>query len=758
MQRFILREKQIFIRKWNKFSRDPEHFFRDSRKPLLQAIGRFLVLQRRATASLIPCRTTGSATAPVHAGVAPPNISVIVPIFNAPEALEKCLESVVRHTTLPYRLVLLDDASTDDRIEKILDTCRNREHILIERNPANIGYTKTINRGIALTGTDDVVLLNSDTRVGPRWLQNLFIAACQDDRIATVTPLSNNAGAFSAPLRCGFNELPEGLSFTEVSRLVNQHSLGIYAETPTGNGFCLYIRRKALDEVGGFDADTFPRGYGEENDWCQRAIGSGWRHVIDDRTYIFHQQAASFGPERESLLRKGRKHLDARYPGYSGQVKAFLNSGEMAEITNSMHTLFTAGASGRPPVRPRILFVISSETGGTPQTNADLMQALRTWCDPCLLISDSRTIRLKDCSGAKPKLLEQVKLSEPIRAGEHTSPEYDRLIGQFLIKYAIELVHIRHLSWHSLNLPAVAKCLGIPVVLSFHDYYMVCPNTQLLDENLAYCGGRCTASPGDCRAQLWDKNEKPELKHRWVHEWRGKMTRVFADCSAFVTTSRTARNVFTAVYPELDEKEFAVIPHGRHFEQIRTPAVTSRNSGKVRLLFPGNLSFHKGLDLINRLKESDREDLFEIHTLGKLSFNGNFRLHPKIIVHGPYRRSEFHVQVDRIKPDFIGIFSIWPETFCHTVLEAWSVGVPIITTGWGAIGEHIANWGGGWVIDATDADRMFREVKAISDSPREQELKKKEIRVWQHHCRSTVTEMASNYRRLYEKFISHSYE
>ena len=81
----------------------------------------------------------------------------------------------------------------------------------IQCNETNIGYTRTANLGLRLAGDADVVLLNSDTVVGPHWLRNLKIAAYRRERIGSVTAVSDNAGAFSVP-REGDNAMPPGAS------------------------------------------------------------------------------------------------------------------------------------------------------------------------------------------------------------------------------------------------------------------------------------------------------------------------------------------------------------------------------------------------------------------------------------------------------------------------------------------------------------------------------------------------------------------
>ena len=100
--------------------------------------------------------------APAPAG----RISVIVAIHNAWRATARCLESLAEHGGPPHRVLLMNDASTDPRIAPLLaDAVGANRHFTVHENARNLGYTRTINRGCELAGRDDVVLLNSDTRV-----------------------------------------------------------------------------------------------------------------------------------------------------------------------------------------------------------------------------------------------------------------------------------------------------------------------------------------------------------------------------------------------------------------------------------------------------------------------------------------------------------------------------------------------------------------------------------------------------------------
>src|SRR5690554_3185098 len=156
----------------------------------------------------------------------------------------------------------------------------------------------------------------------------------------------------------------------------------------------MYIRRAAINGVGLLDEEAFPRGYGEENDFCMRARAKGWRSVIDDRTYVFHDRNKSFGGQKTDLIAKGRAIVDQRYPDYKKAIRVFSESSTIAaarfRAKQAVEDLVVSGGK----VKPRVLYVVSTLTGGTPQTNRDLMLALSDRIEPWLLHCDSQVISL----------------------------------------------------------------------------------------------------------------------------------------------------------------------------------------------------------------------------------------------------------------------------------------------------------------------------------------------------------------------------
>jgi len=259
-----------------------------------------------------------------------PRAAVIVPIYNAAAVLRDCLESLRRTLTADDQLILIDDASSDPEIGALLATFADQAPcpLRLERNARNLGFVRTVNLGMALTRAD-VVLLNSDTVVTKGWLQRLQQAAQSSARIATVTPFSNHAEICSFPLFCQQNPLPVDPEQTaaQLAALTPQ-----YPELPTAVGFCMLIRRAALVELGDFDAATFGRGYGEENDFCRRALGHGWRNVLCDNAYVVHRGGVSFAATGEKPGGEALRRLSARYPGYNAAVAEFIRCDPLAEI------------------------------------------------------------------------------------------------------------------------------------------------------------------------------------------------------------------------------------------------------------------------------------------------------------------------------------------------------------------------------------------------------------------------------------------
>ena len=255
--------------------------------------------------------------------------TVVVPVHNAPLELETCLESL--HRTMPSgtQVLLLDDASSDERVQPLLRHWLGRAGPAwrMELHTQNLGFVGTANRGMELT-QEAVVLLNSDTVLTPGWLEGLARCLDSDPAIATATPWTNNGEIASLPAMCVANPLPGNID--EVARVIARTGQADYPEIPTAVGFCMAISRLAIDSVGRFDEQLFGLGYGEENDFSMRASAAGFRNVLCDDVYIAHLGGRSFSPRGLHPDAAAMSRLLSRHPGYLGLVQEFIAADPLA--------------------------------------------------------------------------------------------------------------------------------------------------------------------------------------------------------------------------------------------------------------------------------------------------------------------------------------------------------------------------------------------------------------------------------------------
>lgn len=253
---------------------------------------------------------------------------VVIPVFNAPAQLHRCLDAVRRTVDASTDVVVIDDGSTDPAIAELLESLTDEWTVL--RQAENRGFVATANRGMIEAGRRDVVLLNSDTIPAGDWLRRISRCADSDPSIASITPFTNNGEIASLPAFCRASPVPDDPEAW--ARACREASVPVYPEIPTAVGFCMYLRRACIDRIGGFDEAAFGRGYGEENDWCMRAASDGWRHVLSDDAFVAHEGNASFGPLGLGPGDAAMRKLLERHPGYLRTVEDFIRRDPLADI------------------------------------------------------------------------------------------------------------------------------------------------------------------------------------------------------------------------------------------------------------------------------------------------------------------------------------------------------------------------------------------------------------------------------------------
>ncbi|KAA9130759.1 glycosyltransferase [Marinihelvus fidelis] len=254
--------------------------------------------------------------------------TVVLPVHDAIDCLRGCLASIDAHSP-EARVVVVDDASADPAVRPLLvDWCAaspGRELVPLDHN---LGFVGAANLGAERAGGDDIVLLNSDTLVTPGWLQALARCLASDPAIGSATPWSNNGEIVSIPVFCQANPVPADPA--RVAAAIAAAGEPVYPKLPTAVGFCMAISRRAIDRLGLFDADTFGRGYGEENDFSLRVTAAGMRNVLCDDAYVAHVGGQSFGAVGLAPGEDSMRRLLGKHPGYLDLVTAWIAADPLA--------------------------------------------------------------------------------------------------------------------------------------------------------------------------------------------------------------------------------------------------------------------------------------------------------------------------------------------------------------------------------------------------------------------------------------------
>ena len=610
-------------------------------------------------------------------------VDVIVPVYRGLADTRLCIESVLNSNcrTL-WRLVVLDDASPEPAVSAWLrEIAAEDPRIELLVNEQNLGFVGTVNRGMQRSATNDVILLNSDTEVANDWLDRLRTTAYSSERVASVTPFSNNATICSYPRFCEANRLPAGWDTTQLDALFARTNPGQSVEVPTGIGFCMYVRRDSLDALGFFDVENYGKGYGEENDFCQRAIHAGWQNLHALDVFVMHSGGVSFGESKTPREAQAMATLRRMHPTYETQVHHFL-AVDPARPARLAVDLERCGASS---AKPAVLAVLHDRGGGTVRHVRELAEHQR---------EQARFFVLRPAGGGSV-LLELADEREAFALIFDLKDGDDELVFA-LRRLGVRLIHFHHLIGHDDRMLRLPERLGLPYDFTAHDFYTVCPQITFTfsDAGNSYCGER---GPAQCRDCL---QRSPAPGGLDIEAWRHKYRMFLRGARHVLAPSRDAIEHLAHYVP------MANLHHVAHTDiapDAQLPAPQPAPLGlraPLKIAVIGALSPIKGADVLEDVAAlaAKRNLAVEFHLIG-FAYRP-LRTAPKtrLIVHGEYREPELGAWLDSIKPDLVWFPALWPETYSYTLSACLLAGLPVVAPELGAFSERLAGRAWTWLV------------------------------------------------------------
>ncbi len=605
-------------------------------------------------------------------------VDIIVPVYLGLADTQRCISSVLASkASVPFRLVVINDASPDSEITQYLHELKAQDsRLLLLENEQNLGFVQTVNRGMELGTEHDVVLLNSDAEVANDWLDRLQRAAYSAPSVGSVTPFSNNATICSYPHFCQDNPLPQGFDTAKLDLLFKEANAYRTINIPTAIGFCMYIRRDALNDVGLFDAHHFGKGYGEENDFCMRAHKRGWKHLLALDVFVRHVGGVSFeassNPRKQAALEK----MQALHPNY--------------EVLVGRHILQDAARPARLAVdfcrihqsqKPALLFVTHARGGGTERHVQELAESLA---------SKANIFVLRPYPGGQVQL-EWIAKDEIFQLYFLFPQQQDKLL-KALRDLGVAHIHYHHFVDHSAAIRQLADQLGVSYDFTAHDFYAICPRISLTQSDNRYCA---LEGVEQCKRCL--KSFLPQTSID-IEAWRSQSRAFLSQARYCMAPSEDAAKRLNQVLPEV---KIHVVPH-RDLEDRAVPQPTSKliaHHAVLRVCVIGALSPIKGADILEAVAlEAQRQNaLVEFHLIGYAYRALATSSKAKLIVYGQYAEADLIDLLDKVQPDIVWFPAQWPETYSYTLSACIQAGLPVVVPDLGAFQERLANRDWTWV-------------------------------------------------------------
>jgi O-antigen biosynthesis protein len=631
-------------------------------------------------------------------------IDIIIPIYNGFDYLEPLFRSLLSHTSIPYRLIVVEDASPDIRVRSFLRELLRASadtNILLIENAENLGFVGSVNKAVAEV-RNHFVLLNSDTEVPPNWLERLMFPILEMDKVASTTPFTNSGTICSFPHYLKDNPLFEDLrpeaidSYFQFVKCENG-----YLPIPTGIGFCMGINKRVVDEIGMFD-EIFGKGYCEENDWCARAEKLGYQNVQVPNLFVYHKHGGSFpSEERKRLIEKNHSILLEKHPSYDRRIQELISSNSLKDLRQCLVMLLSSNKAGA------ILMFDNEFCGGAHQFRKERVRRIIKDGDAVFVISYKRN---------KEKIT-TLEFHFKAYNFSYSVGEPDDLVKLFRALKVREIVINSFVSfpnvkdWIALTM-RIRGGRDCRLVFLMHDYFSLCPSYTLVNDSNEYCGvPRDLSVCHECLIRSNGDFKRFEA-HADILAWRTQWENFLQGCDEIVCFGGSSAEILRRAYPSIEMARIIVRPHdisGRfrqiYFESWRSTVKTIGVLGAVNLA--------KGSHVLRDLVEyiDTRRLAVKVILFGEIDVEINS---PSFEVTGRYDIEHLEPIILAKNIDVFLLPSIWPETFSYTADEIMQMGFPLIVFNLGAPAERVRNYPLGKVIEVNDLyETLFGDEACI---------------------------------------------
>lgn len=605
-----------------------------------------------------------------------PCIDVLIPVYGAPDDTLRCLYSVLStKNDAVFNLIIIEDCGPDPQLRVKLYELSKIFHFEYLENSENKGFVLTCNRGFNLHPQRDILLLNSDTEVFDGWIDRILSCAKNNPKAGTITAMSNNATICSYPYFCEDYSHSFEIPDSNLDKLFSELNQGESITAPTGVGFCMYIRRNCLNEIGGFNYELFGKGYGEENDLCVRAENAGWQNLIALDVFVRHYGSSSFSNAvRSERVENAIQVINRVHPNYIPSVTKFVSN---KPTTKYLLNIDMERLKNFITNKQVFLNITHNRGGGTEKHHLEMCEKLSN--------EGFAVVSIKSNANNSPVLYLDGKYPLPnIKIPESNSDKFSIWIKETLSPV---YVHIHHLidfpHDFGLNLTKILSASHIPYYYTAHDYHTICPKITLMDDDL-YCGEPTASVCNRCIANMvaakpFDNN---------IIQWRDHHQEILLGANKVFVPDEDVMWRLQRYFPNAP---FVVHPHFDYRDTSTLNFQQNPNSNQVRIGILGAIGIHKGMNQLYSVAREclDKKKEIQFIIIGCTSNDNAFEELSNVEILGQYNDDDLISKIYDAKLSAIWFPAVCPETYSYTLSAALATGLPIFAYDFGAVARRL---------------------------------------------------------------------
>lgn len=620
-------------------------------------------------------------------------VDIIIPVYNGYEFLDKLFTSLYK-TKINMRVIVINDNSSDSRVGIFLqEVAQKNSSIILINNEENLGFVKSVNKALSIC-ENHVVLVNTDVEFPANWLERLIYPVIKDNTVASVTPFTTCGTICSFPNFCRDNKLFANLNVDQIDSVFSTFNPITY-DVPTGVGFCMAMNKEVIDRIGFLDEENFGKGYGEENDWCQRAIENGYKNVHLCNLFVFHNHGGSFASdEKIKLINEHANILLKKHPNYNSDVAAYVGKNPAGELRNYAIYQLVLRLSV-----PKTLYINHALGGGADDYLVQKRQSKISMGEVVATLTYEYSMCLYRLQvNYQEYEISYLLVNDEILSDELSLYSFDEVIINELVSYP-DLFEMMN------GIKDYCKRHASKLIMLMHDYYSVCPGINLLDDSGTFCD---VSHCDNCK--IMDQGTK--LLHADNKEWEKNWKSFLYDCDEIVAFSHDTERIIKKKYGELNNITY--LPHTVNY----MPQLDKKTkcSDIINIGILGAMSKHKGFDIVKKIVNIFDENNEKVKVIHFGNSDEDCKLESeRYIDFGRYRVGQLPYLIFKYDIDLFFIPSIWPETFSYTTQEIIEMNMPVAVLPIGAPAERVKEYDKGLVLTSWDVNAVIEELLTFAN-------------------------------------------